>query len=113
MPEETGLQVLLCIEEALSNVVRHGALSGVRSHITLEVNVSGGEAQIVVKDNALPFDPLAHPAPQLDVSLTQRRGGGLGIHLIRHLTDNVSYHRINGKNCLRMTKRITTSPAKK
>ena len=52
-----------------------------------------------------PFDPLAAPAP--DLTSTQREPGGVGLHFVRNLMDEVTYTRRDGINHLRMMKRLT------
>src|SRR5580704_8964929 len=57
-------------------------------------------AEIV--DNGHPFDPSAAPPPDLAIPLHQRDPGGLGIHLMRQMTDRVEYRRTEGHNRLRI-----------
>jgi serine/threonine-protein kinase RsbW len=44
---------------------------------------------LTVEDDGPPFDPLAYPQPDLDAELGERLAGGLGIHLVRRLMDDV------------------------
>jgi anti-sigma regulatory factor (Ser/Thr protein kinase) len=46
------------------------------------------------------------PSPDLDTPLKDRELGGLGIHLMRALMDQVTYRREEPKNVLTMSKRI-------
>ena len=48
------------------------------------------------------FDPSAAPPPDLAIPLHQRDPGGLGIHLMRQMTDRVEYRRTDGHNRLRI-----------
>jgi anti-anti-sigma factor len=52
------------------------------------------------------FDPLQAPLPDLTADLAERQVGGLGIHFIRSLMDAVAYDRRDGRNRLRMVKRL-------
>jgi serine/threonine-protein kinase RsbW len=57
-----------------------------------------------VEDDGKPFDPLAAPAP--DLTSAQRELGGVGLHFVRNLMDEVTYTRRDGINRLRLTKRL-------
>lgn len=86
--------VLLAVDEAATNTVVHGyGECGGSIEVTVERTA---EALIVrLRDEADPFDPHCVPAPDLSVPLEQRRPGGLGIHLMRQLVDEV-HHRATG-----------------
>ncbi len=42
-------------------------------------------------DDGDPFDPLAAPPPDLEAPLEERDLGGLGVHIVRSLADEVRY----------------------
>jgi sigma-B regulation protein RsbU (phosphoserine phosphatase) len=42
----------------------------------------------------------------VDTHVSQQKVGGLGIHLMRHYMDSLSYERKDGQNVLTMTKKI-------
>ena len=63
-------------------------------------------ATLVLRDDAPPFDPLSLAAPDLAAGLDERSMGGLGIHLVRELVDEVSYRRVDGRNELTLSKHI-------
>ena len=58
---------------------------------------------VTVSDDGTPFNPLLRAAPEAGLSLEDRRVGGLGIHLVRHLADDISYRRLSDKNELTLT----------
>jgi anti-sigma regulatory factor (Ser/Thr protein kinase) len=57
-------------------------------------------------DDGRAFDPLQVAAPDLAAPLEERAVGGLGVHLMRHLVDDIQYRRDGGRNHLVFTKRI-------
>ena len=59
-----------------------------------------------VEDDGTPFDPLAAPPVDTSLPLGDKPIGGLGVHLMRQFMDELSYARADGKNMLRMRKRI-------
>jgi serine/threonine-protein kinase RsbW len=60
-----------------------------------------------VEDDGLAFNPLEMLAPDTKQPLEERPVGGLGIHLVRTLMDEVAYRRQNGRNLLVLKKEIT------
>ena len=81
----------LATEEAVCNIIEHG-YGGNGGQIDLCVERSGKDLLIRIRDQAPAFDPTAYPAPDLTVPLEQRKPGGFGIYLMRHVMDDVSYH---------------------
>jgi len=50
-------------------------------------------------NNALAFDPLVQaPAPDTTSDIKTRAVGGLGVHLVRPVTDLASYERKDNQN---------------
>lgn len=92
----------LALEEALSNVIRHGFDDPRPHEISVLVRVERPQVEIQVIDDGREFDPIAAPEPALDLSLAQRRPGGLGIHLLRSFVSEMRYERIADRNALSM-----------
>ncbi len=95
----------LIAEEALSNVIRH-AYGADRPEEKIEVQLGIGprNTQLEIRDSGDPFNPLDLPAPDLSLSIDERRPGGLGVHLIRALTDRRTYRREGAENILLLEK---------
>ena len=94
------------LDEAVSNAINHGYDVGVRGEIAVRLRRRPDSVLVEVEDDGRPFDPLQAPPPDLTLPLEQRPVGGLGIHLIRNLMDEVSYARVGGKNVLKMAKHL-------
>ena len=56
------------------------------------------------KDKGKAFDPLLVCKPDITAPLSQRRPGGLGIHIVKKLMDSVSYRYEDGQNILTIEK---------
>ena len=105
-PEMVG-EIRLVTEEALANVVHHAFEerdSGERS-ITVELVVTVETVSVEICDDGTAVNPLDAPPPDLDAPLESRQIGGLGVHLIRSLTDEAHYTRREGRNILKLIKR--------
>jgi anti-sigma regulatory factor (Ser/Thr protein kinase) len=94
------------LDEAVSNAINHGYDAGVRGEIAVRLRRSADRVEVEVEDDGRPFDPLQVPPPDLSLPLERRPIGGLGIHLIRNLMDEISYARQAGRNVLKMAKRL-------
>ena len=91
-------KVLLAVEELLTNVAKYGRRGAASVDVSVAVSLQADQLVVVYEDSGLAFDPLAQPAPDLDAPLEERAIGGLGIHLLRGLFDEVSYARLGGRN---------------
>ena len=72
----------------------------------LSITLGDGAATAVVRDDARPFDPTGAAAPDLDAALDDRAVGGLGIHLVQSMMDEVGYARRDGRNVTTLVKRL-------
>lgn len=111
VPRAVVHDVSVALDEALSNIVAHGYAAGESGAIAIRLACQADEMTIEIEDGGRAFDPLQVPSPDLTADLGERQVGGLGIHFIRSLMDAVAYDRRDGKNCLRMVKRVPAPAA--
>ena len=90
----------LALEEVLTNVISYGFPNGGRHEIDVAIRYRDGALQATVSDDGVAFDPLAQPTPDIHAPVEQRSVGGLGIHLVRELSDALDYRRDGGRNVL-------------
>ncbi len=103
---ELLFRVKLVLEELGLNVVHYGGAPGNVPDIQITVTSSSDVLEIGISDNGLPFDPLNDaPPPDLTSAIEDRPIGGLGIHLVLTMMDEISYRREDGRNHLTLTKR--------
>lgn len=97
----------VCVDEAATNIVKYG-YGNDGGDLTVEVFRQGDEILVRMVDEAPPFDLGLVPRPDLDQPLHERPVGGMGVHLIKALTDGVS-HRADpdGGNELLLRKRVS------
>ena len=96
----------LAIEELVTNCIKYGYDNPNGHAVDFVFSVEEGALKIDVVDDGNPFNPLEAASPDLSLPLENRRIGGLGIHLLRGLADEVSYERRDGTNRLTLTKRM-------
>jgi anti-sigma regulatory factor (Ser/Thr protein kinase) len=99
----------LALEEHLTNVMKYGYDDAQVHEILVRLEMVNGEFQIEVEDDGKAFNPLDYPGPDLNLPLSERPIGGLGIHLIRKFMDELAYRREGGRNVLQMRKKVTSS----
>jgi serine/threonine-protein kinase RsbW len=109
IPEETLFRVHLALDEVLVNVIRYGYEDEEDHEIQLVATWDDSRLKIEVQDDGKPFNPLEAPEPDIDESLEERKVGGLGIHLVRNMMDELSYRRELDSNILT----LITSPRSK
>ena len=83
-------KIELAVDEACTNVIEH-AYSGQEGMIVLVLELLGDDLIINIRDWGKPFDPDSVTPPDLEAELEERKIGGLGIHLMKKLMDEVSY----------------------
>ncbi len=103
--DEKGVfNLQLACDEACTNVIEH-AYGGGPGQIRIAVSVHPDRIQIEVHDTGRPFDPTAVRVPDLDAPLEERETGGLGLHFMRSIMDEVRFEFGEGGNRLTMVKR--------
>jgi serine/threonine-protein kinase RsbW len=106
LPAAGCLPFELALEEIFMNVVMHGSAGGARRHVEVSLAMTPEGLTVTVEDDGPGFDPLSLPPPDVTAGLAERPVGGLGVYLVRQMMDSVSYARIEGRNRLRMSKRL-------
>ena len=103
---DTTYLVALAIEELVTNCIKYGYDDKAEHIIDIVLSVRDGALSVEVIDDGHAFNPLEAPPPDLSVAMENRRIGGLGIHLLRELADEMRYERRDGTNRLVLTKRL-------
>ena len=107
-PDSLVFKVNLVLEELGLNILSYGNSDVDRSpEIEITLISEDDSLTIEVADDGRPFNPLEDAVvPDVDALLGERSIGGLGVHLVRTLMDDLSYQRADGRNLLKMvTKR--------
>ena len=95
----------LALDEVLTNTISYG-YDGVGEHdIRVRLRVHAGVVQAQVEDDGRPFNPLNVPRPNLDAPIEERPIGGLGLHIVRAMMDEVEYRHDGAHNILTLRKR--------
>ncbi len=99
----------MALDDLLNNVVQYAFPNDPTEHqIEVEGEVLDACVVLTIRDDGIPFNPLSVAPPDLSVLLHEREIGGLGIHLVRAMFDDVTYHRNVGRNVLTIKKRLVS-----
>lgn len=106
LEESLVKKIRVALEEAVVNVISYAYPKGTEGTITVDASSDGKKITLTIADMGEPFDPthvgevdLEHKGEELPI-------GGLGIHMIRNIVDEMTYERVPGKNLLKLTKYI-------
>jgi len=95
----------LAVEELFTNTVRHAP--GGTGEVLLEVAVSDGLLTIRLTDfETEPFNGNTAVSVDTTLPLSERNPGGLGIHLVRNLADDLVYEYVGGNLVVTVTKHL-------
>lgn len=100
-------QVNLILEELFTNSVNYGFQDQPDAQVLITLAYQPGQLEITYRDNGLDYNPLKKEDPDTHADIEARPIGGLGVYLIKTLTDHIEYQRQDGWNILKMMKRLS------
>lgn len=106
IPADSILRINICLDELFTNIVSYGFKDDMEHLIKFRLSLDDSLLIINIEDDGVPFNPLEKIDPEFPANLESAKIGGLGIHIIRKLMDNVCYERKQGNNKLTMKKII-------
>ena len=99
----------IALEEAVVNVISYSHATEMELKIQRSsLNVQRPALNVTLTDNGVPFDPTSSECDTAKV-IEERQIGGLGISLLRQITDELHYQRTDEKNQLTIIKYLSTT----
>ena len=95
--------IVQAVDESVTNTIVHG-YRGDGGTVEVEVERSGKSLVVRLRDHAPAFDPTLVPMPDITAPLGERPLGGMGVFLMRELTDAMTYQRTRHGNELTLVK---------
>jgi sigma-B regulation protein RsbU (phosphoserine phosphatase) len=86
----------LAAEEICKNIIQHGFNGKKPGQMSLSFEKGPGNARLIIRDDGRYFPPDQAQAPDLEADWEERKIGGLGIHLVKQLMDEISYQKMDG-----------------
>ncbi|MEN8241478.1 MAG: ATP-binding protein [Chloroflexota bacterium] len=105
LTEKAVYAVQLAVDEACTNIIDYAYGGETNQQIEITCEITTEHLTITLGDKGHPFDLDSIEPPDLNSPLAERDAGGLGIHLIRKLMDEINYQSTQGVgNRLTLTK---------
>lgn len=93
--------MLNAADEVTSNIVNYSGAGRYR----VEVMRTADRLRLRFADDGTPYNPLLHADPDTHASIENRPIGGLGLVVVKRLTDRMSYAYENGRNELTLIRK--------
>ena len=106
LSQNDTMSLNLALEEAVTNVILYAYPDGSDGLVDIEAVLREHLLEFIITDSGIPFDPTSAPEVDINLLAEERSIGGLGIHLVRQIMDEVRYQRIDNKNVLTLIKKI-------
>jgi anti-anti-sigma factor len=101
----------VALDEVLSNIIHHGYDDRGRHRIEVRLSIDGGEFCADVIDDGRPFDPARQKLVPINRETARPAPGGLGLHFVAAVIDNIRYRRDGAMNRLELRKRTSGNRA--
>jgi anti-sigma regulatory factor (Ser/Thr protein kinase) len=108
-PAEIEYFANLAIEEFATNTIKYGYDDENEHWIEVSLSLSGGKLVLTIIDDGRAFNPMEAPEPNMSVPVEDRPVGGLGIYLVRKMSDRMDYSREDNRNKLWLQKALRGS----
>ncbi len=104
--ERGQYHIELACDEACTNVIEHGYQGENKGKIAVRWQLSQSDFRVIVEDDGVAFDDAAFAVvlPSPESQFAEIVIGGLGIHFMRTLMDEVKYERIAKRNRVTLMK---------
>ena len=106
-PMKAEMQIEVAVEEIFVNIASY-AYHPDKGNATVRVEVFDDPVTVAITfiDHGMPYDPLEREDPDITLKAEDRPVGGLGIFMVKQTMDEVTYEYKEGKNILRLKKKI-------
>jgi len=104
-PLAPALHVIL--DEIASNVIKHSKASGFEVDVEFVSDPVGVKLTFI--DDGVPYDPLSHVDPDITLAAGERPIGGLGLLMVKKMSDSTSYERNYNRNFFSVIKNAPRS----
>jgi serine/threonine-protein kinase RsbW len=100
--DDEASKIGLAVDEACTNIIKHSFKFDKSKKFCVQVETSTDFFIVNISDNGAPFDPLTVPDVDMKDYISNFKRGGLGIHIIRNVMDEVDYTPSAGSNSMNL-----------
>ncbi len=91
-------KVSIAIDEIASNIVNYSKAKTAE----ISYSIENGKLNLMFVDDGKPYNPLEKEDPDITLSAEERQIGGLGIFMVKKMTESMDYKYENNKNILKL-----------
>jgi sigma-B regulation protein RsbU (phosphoserine phosphatase) len=106
VPEAIRRRVNLVFDELLNNIISYAYGDEEEHVIEVVISLAGDRLGVSITDDGRPFNPFEGTPPDTDLAVDDRPIGGLGVHIVQNVMDEVAYERHGTKNVVTLVKNI-------
>ncbi|MFQ3573835.1 MAG: ATP-binding protein [Thermodesulfovibrionales bacterium] len=99
---EKVIKMQVVLEEVFVNICKYSYNNGNNAGVLIRVWVDSNYIYVEFIDWGKPFNILDSEDPDISLDIADREVGGLGIWLVKNLSDEITYSRDRDKNTLRL-----------
>jgi serine/threonine-protein kinase RsbW len=100
-------EINLALDELFTNIISYGFSDEEEHTIKVTITPQKGKICLSIEDDGVPFNPIEFNTPDAACSVENCKIGGLGIHIMRKLMDDICYERCGDKNILTLKKNLS------
>ena len=97
------MDIKLIVEEIFINIVNYSECNYIKVFFELNDN----KLKIIFVDDGIKFNPLLKENPEFPDNIDDVQIGGLGIHLVKSISDEIYYEYIDDENHLTIIKGVS------
>lgn len=103
--QDERADIRLAVDEAFTNIIEHAYEDNPHQYIDLEIEYSDEQIRVSLYDSGQSFCEKNYKKPNIKKRIKQKKRGGVGVHLIKKLMDEVDYIHRRDRNEIRMIKK--------
>ena len=110
-PEKEASNIVLAVDEACSNLIKYAFKLDDSQEFCIEIGNELNDFIVHISDQSNSFNPLDVDRPDMPKYFKELKRGGLGIHIMRSVMDNIEYSpstRKSNKNILKLVKSLNS-----
>ncbi len=91
-------KIHIIFDEIYTNIFKYSEAK----RVTISYNIEGGKLHLTFIDDGVPYNPSETEDPDVTLSAEERQIGGLGIFIVKKMTESMEYTYEDNKNILRL-----------
>lgn len=109
--ESVASKIALAVDEACANLIKYSFKLDDSQEFCIEIGNKLNDFIVHISDESNSFNPLDVDRPDMQKYFKELKRGGLGIHIMRSVMDNIEYSPSNkksNKNILKLVKSLNS-----